>query len=90
MNRQQALKAHQDLESQGWQRRFSAQEPRLSEMKDLYESLGLEVTIVDGGIPEDDQECTSCFDLEGFSNQYKTIYTRGQEKGQIGGDDMFD
>ena len=90
MDRPQALKAHRDLESQGWQRRFSAQEPRLSEMKDLYESLGLEVTILNGGIPDDGQECTDCFNLEGFSDLYKTIYTRGEESGQKGDDDMFD
>jgi hypothetical protein len=90
MDRQQALKAHRDLESQGWQRRFSAQEPRLSEMKDLYESLGLEVTILDGGIPDDDQDCTGCFDLEGSNDLYKTIYTRGEITGEDSDDDTFD
>lgn len=90
MDRQQALKAHQDLEAQGWQRRFSAQEPRLSEMKGLYEALGLEVTILDGGMPDNGQDCTGCFDQKGFSNLYKTIYTRGEVSGQKDDDDMFD
>ena len=29
--------------SQGWEKRFVADEPRLSEMKELYESIGFEV-----------------------------------------------
>jgi hypothetical protein len=64
----------------GWIRRFTAEEPRLSEMKAVYESMGLEVLLGEA-VPEDDQECRGCFDQPGFSDHYKTIYTRGDASG---------
>lgn len=90
MDKQRALERHKKLVEEGWVRRFTAEEPRLSEMKQFYESLGLEV-LVEAGMPEEDQECRSCFDLEGFQERYKTIYTRGDEpQTQGGADDLFE
>jgi len=77
MNSEDALERCKNLVNDGWVRRFTAEEPRLTEMKEFYESLGLEVR-VEAGIPDESQECRSCFDLEGFETQYKTIYTRGE------------
>jgi len=77
MEKEQALERHKKLIQQGWTRRFTAEEPRVSEMKDLYESLGLEVLVITA-MPEDDQECASCFDIPEFQDKYKTIYTRGE------------
>jgi hypothetical protein len=65
----------QDLLSQGWERRFTANEPRLSEMMDFYESLGLEV-LVEQGMPEEGQECRACFDVTDVGTHSKTIFTR--------------
>jgi hypothetical protein len=90
MDREDGLRRHRELEAEGWIRRFTAEDPRLTEMKDLYESMGLEVR-VEAGIPEEDAQCQGCFDVEGFSDQYKTIYTRG-ESSEDGaeGDDLFE
>ncbi|MBI4961742.1 MAG: hypothetical protein HY913_00555 [Desulfomonile tiedjei] len=89
MTNESTSESHKKLAEQGWQRRFTAEEPRLSEMKELYESLGLEV-LIEPGMPEDDEECRSCFDEVGFEDRYKTIYTRGEEKpGNRPDEDLF-
>ncbi len=90
MHSQEAFERNEKLVSDGWVSRFTAEEPRLSEMKEFYESLGLEVRI-ESGIPDESQECRSCFDVEGFETRYKTIYTRGEPTcGQSGSEDMFE
>ena len=69
-----------DLTKEGWMRRFVANEPRLSEMVELYRSMGHEVhlepiPLVDcDSADEESQECRACF--KGFEDQYKVIYTR--------------
>lgn len=83
MDRSQAIQRHKELTEQGWVRRFTAEEPRLSEMKEFYESLGMEV-LLETGLPEEGQECTGCFEIEGFQDRLKTIYTR--EQGSAGGE----
>lgn len=89
MNREIALERHKKLISEGWVRRFTAEEPRLSEMRELYESLGLEV-LVESFVAEEGQECQSCFDVEGFEVGYKTLYTKGDESGAPNDtDDLF-
>ena len=77
MSTEEALERHRKLIEKGWIRRFTAEEPRLSEMKEFYESLGLEV-LVTSATPEETRECTSCFDTPEFGDRYKTIYTRGE------------
>lgn len=76
MDRDAAAARHQQLVEEGWVRRFTAEEPRLSEMWALYESLGLEVK-VEPATPEEGLECSACFEIESFQARYKTIYTRG-------------
>jgi hypothetical protein len=77
------------LADEGWVRRFTAEEPRLSEMKELYESLGFEVR-EEAALPEERQDCRSCFDVGGFNDRYKTIFTRGEsvQNGKI--DDLYE
>jgi hypothetical protein len=90
MDKETARQRHRDLLQNGWVRRFSAEEPRLSEMKEFYESLGMEVTIEPGTIGED-EECKSCFEADGFEDRYKTIYTRGDRRGGAGAEeDLFE
>ncbi len=62
----------EELRNQGWEKRFTMDEPRLSEMAAQYEELGFEVLIE----PLDliSEECTSCF--TGDTSRYKTLYTR--------------
>ena len=90
MDQQGAQRRHKDLVEQGWVRRFSAEEPCLSEMKESYELLGMEV-LVEPGMLGEDEECRSCFDAEGFEDRCKTLYTRGEEKsGKRADDELFD
>jgi hypothetical protein len=85
-------KREDELIKEGWTRRFVANEPRLSEMVELYRSMGHEVYL--GPIPlvdcdsadEESQECRACF--KGFEDQYKIIYTRPQ-KDKDEGDDLW-
>lgn len=80
---------HEDLISEGWERRFTAEDPRFTEMRDYYQSLGIETLVVDGAVG-DESACKSCFDGSGFEGRYKTLYTRGQASEQSSGDnDLF-
>jgi len=89
--KENAIERHRRLIEDGWVRRFTAEEPRLSEMKQLYESLGLEVRIEDP-TSDGDQECRSCLDVEAVTARYKTIFTRGKEAEDegAGADDLFE
>jgi hypothetical protein len=61
-----------ELEAQGWTACFVADEPRLSEAVELYESLGLEVHL-EPPRPDSD-ECTTY--LENSLDLCRMIYTR--------------
>ena len=89
MEQKSRIAKHLDLVSQGWERRFSAEDPRLTEMNEYYRSLGFETLVVDG-VVGDDAACQNCFDTPGFEERYKTLYTRGAStKGSSGEDDIF-
>ncbi len=64
----------EELEKEGWVRQFTADEPRLSEAVELYESLGLEVHLEPVTLDESAEECQICFEED--VDRYKTIYTR--------------
>jgi hypothetical protein len=63
----------QDLESEGWERRTTYDEPRLSEIAEMYEEMGLEVHI-EPFHPDEEPGCVSC--MREHPELYKTIYTR--------------
>ncbi len=65
MEKEKSLERHRKLLEDGWVRRFTADEPRLTEMRDFYESLGLEV-IVTSATLEEAQECGVCFQAPEF------------------------
>ncbi len=73
-------KREDELIKDGWTKHFLANEPRLSEAVELYQSTGNEVhleplPLVDcDSADEESGECRACF--KGFEDQYKTIYTR--------------
>lgn len=74
-------KRETELIKQGWERRFFASEPRLSEMAEMYEETGFEVHLEPlSAVEEPDnasEECQGCkICLEGFEDEYKVIYTR--------------
>jgi hypothetical protein len=80
-------KREEELIQQGWQRRFVAAEPRLSEMAAIYEETGFEVHLEPlSTVEEQDKdrkgcgECMICF--KGFEDQYQVIYTRSKERGK--------
>jgi hypothetical protein len=66
MNREQQLK------KEGWEKRFTIDEPRLSEMVEQYKELGFEVLLEPVDLSS--EECTSCIAVD--PKRYKTIYTR--------------
>ena len=68
-----------ELLALGWEKRFLADEPRLSEMKEMYESIGFEVLLEPLPGKEElascaESGCTACMDLD--PARYRTIYTR--------------
>jgi hypothetical protein len=77
-------KREEELGAEGWERRFVAMEPRLSEAAELYKSIGFDV-LLDPLPTEEELEgagceergCTACFDVD--RERYKIIYTRAQE-----------
>ena len=90
MSADDPMERHKDLKAGGWTRRFTVEEPRLSEMKQAYESMGLEVRI-ECGIPEEGRECQVCLSSDGPDGPYKTIYTRGGGiRPDQGLEDLFD
>jgi hypothetical protein len=74
-------KREEDLLRQGWEKRFLADEPRLSEMKEMYESIGFEVLLEPLPPKEElsgcaESGCTACLDLD--PGRYRTVYTRSR------------
>jgi hypothetical protein len=65
----------QELEAQGWVRRFTIEAERAVEYVELYESLGDEVR-VEPVTPESlgSEECTAC--ILAARQKYRVIYTR--------------
>jgi hypothetical protein len=61
------------LTSEGWEKRTTYDEPRLSEMVELYKELGFE-THLEPLNPDEELECAECMKLA--PQNYKTIYTR--------------
>jgi hypothetical protein len=73
----------EELAGQGWEKRFIADEPRLSEMKELYESIGFDVILEPLPSREEmatceENGCTACLDVD--PARYRTIYTRPRER----------
>ena len=58
----------------GWEQRTTTDEPRLSELVELYEELGFEVMLRPISREELGQDCQECYLAE--PERYRTIYTR--------------
>jgi hypothetical protein len=61
-----------DLEAEGWQRCFVADEPRLSEAIATYRELGFDVRLAP--VPVEDGACREC--VKAAPDQFRLIYTR--------------
>ncbi len=66
-------KRRQELEAQGWTRQSMMDEPRLTEVVEMYRELGFEVHL-EPFKPDEEDGCTTCMDQE--PERYKVIYTR--------------
>ena len=62
----------EELRKEGWEKRFTIDEPRLSEMVGQYKEVGFEVLLEP--VDTSSEECTRC--ISTFHNRYQTIYTR--------------
>ncbi len=62
----------EELKKEGWQKRFTTDEPRLSEIVEQYKEVGFEVLLEP--VDASSEECTSC--ICAFHDRYRTIYTR--------------
>jgi hypothetical protein len=67
------------LIQQGWAKKATYDEPRLSEMVDMYDKIGLDVHLEPFN-PENEKGCTGCMQLT--PELYKTIYTRKKADGK--------
>lgn len=62
----------EELKKQGWEKRFTIDEPRLLDIVEQYKELGFEVLLEP--VDTSSEECTTC--ITPFHDRYKTIYTR--------------
>jgi hypothetical protein len=61
------------LIQEGWQKQATYDDPRLSEMVEMYADIGLEVHLEPFDAANEDG-CTGCMQLS--PDRFKTIYTR--------------
>lgn len=76
------MKREEELIQAGWEKRFIACEPRLSEMVEMYRSIGFEVRLESLPTKEERESeggcasegCTACLDVD--PERYRIIFTR--------------
>ena len=75
------MKREEVLIAEGWERRFIACEPRLSEMIEMYKEIGFEVHLEPLPSKEEmdrsgceESGCTACYDAD--PERYRIIFTR--------------
>ena len=67
------LSREQELSKEGWTRQSTHDEPRLSDIVEMYKEIGLDV-LLEPYNPDEEPGCTEC--MRGAAREYKTIYTR--------------
>jgi hypothetical protein len=70
---------YQPEEIEGWTARNTVDEPRLSELVELYEEIGFEVMLRPVSPDHAGEACTECVMVE--PERYRTIYTRPKSGG---------
>jgi len=78
------VKREEKLIRAGWEKRFVACEPRLSEMVEMYREIGFEVCLeplpakeeleAEAASSCEEKGCTACFDDD--PERYRIIFTR--------------
>jgi len=71
-------RSRKELEKEGWVKQTTIGEPRLSEIVELYKSLGYEVRLEPAKLDELDEECRRCY--EGEIDEVKTVYIRKKNR----------
>lgn len=69
------LTREQELINKGWEKQSTHDEPRLTDVVEMYQEIGLEV-LVEPFDPNNEPGCTDCMQV--CSDKYKTIYTRNK------------
>ena len=72
------------LIKEGWKKQATYDDPRLSEMVEMYEEIGLEVHLEPFN-PENETGCTDCMRL--MPDLFKTIYTRRKVEQRMANDE---
>ncbi len=67
------MTSQEDLARAGWERKTTSDEPRLSEIVEMYKEIGFEVHL-ESFNPEEEPGCTDC--MKESPEKYKVIYTR--------------
>ena len=62
-----------ELRGEGWVKRTTYDEPRLSEISEMYRELGYEVHL-EPFVPDEESDCTEC--MRSQPEKYMTVYTR--------------
>ncbi len=62
-----------ELAAEGWEKRAIYDEPRLSEVVELYEELGFEI-LLQPLDPAEETGCSECMKMK--PEDYKTLFTR--------------
>lgn len=75
----ESMTREEELKKEGWEKRFTIGEPRLSEMVEQYKEVGFEVLLEP--VDTSSEECTSC--ISAFYDRYKTIYTRQKRDSKL-------
>lgn len=86
------------LESEGWEKKFIASEPRLSEAVEVYKEAGFEIHLeplpkepecktCTGKEEKNGGECRVCF--EGIEDKFKIIYVKPVEVESSSDDDSL-
>jgi hypothetical protein len=65
-----------ELARKGWEKQTTFDEPRLSELVEMYKEIGFEVHL-EPFHPDEEPGCTEC--MKADPDRYKTIYTRKRE-----------
>ena len=67
------------LIKEGWKKQATYDDPRLSEMVEMYRDIGLEVHL-EPFSAANEPGCTGCLQVE--PDQFQTIYTRRKDEGR--------
>ena len=72
------MTSEEELARHGWEKQITLDEPRLSDVVEMYEEIGCEVRLEPFN-PDEETGCIACMKIA--SDKHKTIYTRKKSTG---------